>query len=266
MLIDWFTVAAQVINFLILVWLLRRFLYQPVLNAIDEREKHIAAQLQDADKKKAEALKEQAEFQHKNEELDHQRVALLADATTAAKTEREKLIAAARQDAEALHAKLEKATHDEFENLNKAVGTLAQKEALSIARKTLTDLAGVNLEQSMAETFGHHLQDLDEKSRTQFQELLRVSQAPVVRSAFALSDPQKATITTALKPFIGEGIQIAFETKPELIAGIELIANGQKIAWSISDYLGDLSDALDALLESKSRPAPVAPKIVQHAA
>jgi len=266
MLIDWFTVAAQVINFLILVWLLKRFLYKPVLNAIDEREKRIAARLQDAEKKKAEALKEQTDFQHKNEEIDHQRIALLGDAANAAKTEREKLIAAARQEAEALHAKLEKATHDEFENLNKAVGTLAQKEALSIARKTLTDLAGVNLEQSMAETFGHRLQDLNDKSRTQFQELLHASAAPLVRSAFALSDPQKATITAALKPFIEEGTKIAFETKPELVAGIELIANGQKIAWSISDYLSDLSDALGALLESKSRPAPVVPKIVQHAA
>jgi F-type H+-transporting ATPase subunit b len=266
MLFDWFTVAAQVINFLILVWLLKRFLYKPVLNAIDEREKRIAAQLQDAEKKKADALKEQADFQHKNEEIDHQRVALLADATNAAKTEREKLIAAARQDAEALRTKLEKANHDEFESLNKAVGTLAQKEAISIARKTLTDLAGVNLEQSMVETFARRLQSLDDKSRAQFQELLRVSQAPVVRSAFQLSDPQKATITDALKLFIGEGTKITFETKPELIAGIELIANGQKIAWSISDYLGDLSDALGALLESKSSPVPVAPKIIAHVA
>ena len=266
MLIDWFTVAAQVINFLILVWLLKRFLYKPVLNAIDEREKRIAAQLQDADKKKAEALKEQTDFQHKNEELDQQRVALLADATNAAKAEREKLIGAARQDAEALHAKLEKATHDEFENLNKAVGTLAQKEAISIARKTLAELAGVTLEESMAETFARRLRGLDDKSRAQFRELLHVSQAPVVRSAFQLSDPQKAAIADALKPLIGEGTKIAFETKPELIAGIELIANGQKIAWSISDYLGDLSDALGALLKSKSSPAPVLPKIVPHAA
>ena len=266
MLIDWFTVAAQVINFLVLVWLLKHFLYKPVLNAIDEREKRIAALLQDAEKKKAEALKEQADFQHKNEEIDHQRVALLADATNAAKTEREKLIATARQDAEALHAKLEKASHDEFESLNTAVGTLAQKEAISIARKSLTDLAGVNLEQSIAETFARRLQSLNDKSRAPFQELLRDSRAPVVRSAFPLSDPQRSTITDALKPLIGEGTQITFETKPELIAGIELVANGQKIAWSISNYLGDLSDALSALLESKSSSAPVLPKIVSHAA
>jgi F-type H+-transporting ATPase subunit b len=37
MLIDWFTVGAQVLNFLILVWLLKRFLYGPILDAIDAR-------------------------------------------------------------------------------------------------------------------------------------------------------------------------------------------------------------------------------------
>ena len=45
MLIDWFTVGAQAVNFLILVWLLKRFLYEPVLAAIDAREKKIAAEL-----------------------------------------------------------------------------------------------------------------------------------------------------------------------------------------------------------------------------
>ena len=55
--IDWFTVIAQVINFLILVWLLKRFLYKPVLNAIAEREKKIAAQLSDAEAKRSRGQK-----------------------------------------------------------------------------------------------------------------------------------------------------------------------------------------------------------------
>jgi F-type H+-transporting ATPase subunit b len=55
MLIDWFTVGAQVLNFLILVWLMKRFLYKPILNAIDAREKRIAKELADADATRAEA-------------------------------------------------------------------------------------------------------------------------------------------------------------------------------------------------------------------
>ena len=54
--INWF-MSAQAINFLILVWLLKRFLYKPILHAVDAREKRIAAQLADAEAKEAESAK-----------------------------------------------------------------------------------------------------------------------------------------------------------------------------------------------------------------
>jgi F-type H+-transporting ATPase subunit b len=69
MLIDWFTVAAQAVNFLILVWLMKRFLYKPILNAIDAREKKIAATVADASKQKADAEGEKNEFKKKNADL-----------------------------------------------------------------------------------------------------------------------------------------------------------------------------------------------------
>src|ERR1700683_1776942 len=102
MLIDWFTVAAQAVNFLLLVWLLKRFLYKPVLAAIDEREKRIAMQIQDAEKKKAEAVQEQAAFSQKNEEVEKQRAGLLLEAAKTAKTERDRLLEKARKDSEEL--------------------------------------------------------------------------------------------------------------------------------------------------------------------
>jgi F-type H+-transporting ATPase subunit b len=80
MLIDWFTVGAQVLNFLILVWLMKRFLYKPILHAIDAREKRIAAELADADTKRPKP-KRSATSSNKNEEFDQQRAALLSKAT-----------------------------------------------------------------------------------------------------------------------------------------------------------------------------------------
>ena len=55
MVIDWFTVGAQLLNFLVLVWLLMRYLYKPVLDAIDAREQRIAAELATAQKLQAQA-------------------------------------------------------------------------------------------------------------------------------------------------------------------------------------------------------------------
>jgi len=100
MLIDWFTVVAQVFNFLILVWLLRRFLYKPILDAIDAREKRIAAELADADAKKAEARQERDEFTRRNEDFDRQRAALLNKAVDEAKAERQRLLDEARKESE----------------------------------------------------------------------------------------------------------------------------------------------------------------------
>ena len=73
MLIDWFTIGAQALNFLILVWLMRRFLYKPILHAIDDREQGIARELAEADKKKGDAEKEREQFQKKNEAFDRER-------------------------------------------------------------------------------------------------------------------------------------------------------------------------------------------------
>src|ERR1700733_783694 len=98
MLIDWFTICAQSLNFLILVWLMKRFLYKPILQAIDAREKRIATELADAETKKAEAQKQRDEFQHKNEEFDQQRAALLKKGTDEANAERQRLLDEARKD------------------------------------------------------------------------------------------------------------------------------------------------------------------------
>lgn len=266
MLIDWFTVAAQVINFLILVWLLKRFLYKPVLAAIDEREKRIAAQLQDAEKKKAEAQKEQTDFARKNEEFDQKRSALLLDATNAAKAERDRLFASARTDSDALRIKLQKAVEGEIDSLNKKIGTLAQDEVFSIVRKTLVDLAGAGLEERMTDLFLRRLHDLKDPERAQFRgSLPAADRTATVRSAFNLPELQKRAIEEAVKPFLHEGAGVEFETKPDLVSGIELVANGHKIAWSIADYLASLTRSVDALLESKAEPAPEL-KVVAHAA
>jgi len=267
MLIDWFTVAAQAVNFLILVWLLKRFLYKPVLAAIDEREKRIAAQLQDAEKKKAEALKEQTDYQHRNEEFDQQRIGLLSEATQAAKAERDKLMDASRKDADELRSKLQKGVHEEFETLNKKIGTLAQQEVFSIARKTLSDLAGVSLEERMTGIFIQRLQGMDDKQRGDLKANLQApSKIALIRSAFDVTPQQRKEVEDVIKPLLDVGTEITFETNPELISGIELAVNGQKVAWSIKDYLTSLTNSVSAVLEPKATSDPISAKVVPHAA
>jgi F-type H+-transporting ATPase subunit b len=276
MLIDWFTVAAQIVNFLILVWLLKRFLYRPILDAIDAREKRIARELADADVKKAEAQKERDEFRHKNEEFERQRAALLSQATTEAKAERQRLLDAARLAADTLSAKRQETLTSDAHNLNQSISRRAQQEVFAIARKALTDLATADLEERMCEVFIRRLREMDPRAKAGLAESLRTATAPaLVRSAFALPAEQRTAIQNALNQSFSAQIRVRFETVPDLISGIELATDGQKLAWTIADYLVSLEKGVSELLkaqpnleagaepkpEPKPKPKPEAPKL-----
>src|SRR5665213_2353129 len=255
MLIDWFTVAAQALNFFILVRLMKRYLYKPIRHAIDEREKRIAAELANADKKKAEAQKEHEEFQQKNAEFDQQRAALLSKATDEAQAERQRLLEEARKAAVASSSKQQEAWRSEEHNLHEAVIRRTQQEVFAIARKALTDLATTSLEERLGEVFTRRLREMDGKAKRGLAEALKASFGPaVVRSAFDLPAEQRAAIQDALNETFSAEVRVQFETAPNLISGIELTTNGQKVAWSIADYLASLEKGVDELLKEKRTP------------
>jgi len=256
MLIDWFTVGAQVLNFLILVWLLKRLLYRPILRAIDAREKRIAAALADAGAKQAAAKKEYDEFQHKNEEFDRKHAALLDQAVQEAKAERARLLDEARQAAETFSARRQQTLRTDARNLSQAVSRRMQQEVFSTARKVLKDLAGANLEESIGEAFVLRLRDMDRGTKDVFAAALAgAASSALVRSAVEMSTAQQAAIQAALNDLFPPRVDIRFETAPELIGGVELAANGQKLAWSIADYLASLEKSVGELLSD--RPAAV---------
>ena len=267
MLIDWFTVIAQAINFLILVWLLKRFLYRPILKALDAREKRIAAELAAADAKGLEAEKERSTFQQKNDEFDQQRAMLLSRASEEAQAERHRLIAAARKDADDLRAKRKEALKQEYESLSEALTRRIGTEVFAIARKALADLADTTLEAHMAETFIRRLRTLspDERARLAQWPLagkpLAASASSeragiVVRSTFDLPAAQQHAIEAALKENLNIDAPVRFQTRPDMINGIELVMNGHKVAWNIESYLASLEEEIGRLLKSQAGTGP----------
>ncbi len=267
MLIDWFTVLAQVVNFLILVWLLKRFLYRPILDAIDAREKRIARELAQADAKKAEAQKERDEFQHKNEAFEQQRAALFGKATDEAKAERQRLLDDARQAADTLAARREEALRREQQSLNEALSRRTREEVFAIARKVLADLSTSSLEASMVAVFTRRLHEMDAKAKAGLGEALESASDPArVRSAFDLPAEQRTVIQNAINEAFSADISLRFETAPDLVSGIELTTDGQKVGWSIADYLASLEQGVAELLEKKDKPVAKEPSNPQAGA
>jgi len=252
MLIDWFTVGAQAINFLILVWLLKHFLYKPVLDAIDAREKGLAAQLADSAAKQAEAERAREEFRRRNEAFDRQRAALLAQAEADARNERTRLFTEAREAADLWSSQQREALDAAAKSLTQTLAQRTQEEVFAIARKTLIEGALDSLEQSLADAFERRLHELGGKAREEMAAALSASPRTVlIRSAFDLSESRQREIEDALRDMFSRNIAVEFQTRPDLIGGIELACGGQRFAWSIADYLASMEKNVSDLLISR---------------
>jgi F-type H+-transporting ATPase subunit b len=249
MLIDWFTVIAQVVNFLVLVWLMKRFLYAPILKAIDAREKRISSELADADAKKGEAQRERDEFKRKNEEFDRQRATLMSEAVLEVKTEKQQLLENARKEAEDFRARQQDALINDCNNIKEDIVRRTREEVFAIARKALGDLATESLEERMVDTFIHRCRDLNDGEKSELQSAFKSATGPVIiRSAFLLSVEQRDAIERMISEVFFCNCLFHYDILPDLISGIELSVDGHEVAWNISEYFHALEKNVCELL------------------
>ena len=245
MLIDWFTVGAQVVNFLVLIWLMKRFLYKPIITALDQREKLIATQIADAKQKQDDAKKQSDEFNKKNQDFDRDRTALLAKATADADNERLRLIEVAKTAAAETLVKQQATIKKDELRLHDSIRAKTKHEVFAVAQKALTDLSGNDLEDRIVDVFLGRLQTLSLDEKSHVASLLKVEKKPIViTTSFDRSSIQKAKIESAVKNLLGKERDVEFTTAPALICGIEMKSNGQKVSWSIADFLTSLEQSV----------------------
>lgn len=245
--IEFFTLIAQVINFLILVLLLRHFLYKRILNAVNEREKRIASRLEEALQKKKEAEEEAESYRKIKQELLDKREEMLAGIREEALALRKDLIKKARDEVQESKARwyedldLQKVLF--MTDLRRRTG----EEIYAIARHALHDLANEDLEHHMINTFIKRLQNMkedeEEAVRTFDQE-----QEILIKSAFEIPEKIRLSIQEVLRGQTGSNLKIRFWTAPDLICGVELEAGGMKIIWSLNSYLDSLEEELSKML------------------
>jgi F-type H+-transporting ATPase subunit b len=252
-LIDWFTIVAQIINFLILLFLLRRFLYRPILNAMDERERVITLRQREAQELKQVAEKEGEEYRRLTADLHARREGLFSQAEAEAEEQRKNMLRQARVEVDHLQASWYRAIEQEKEALLHELSLNAGRQTLAIARRALEDLADRELEEQIVEVFLRRLKDLESGQKQQMtgpagkpHDNLRV------RSSFPLSPEQTARVEHAVRDYLGYSRSLEFEADSDLVCGIELRSTGHKISWSLSSYLDELQEGIfEAFRERK---------------
>jgi F-type H+-transporting ATPase subunit b len=245
-LIDWFTIIAQIFNFIILVLLLRKFLYRPILKVMKEREDRIRSQLDEAEEKQKEAEEQIVLYQQKNQGWKAEHEELLRDAKHEVENTRKQLMKKVRQDVEVHQSHWDQAVEREKKEFLDSLRKKISQQTFVAVRRVLNELANVELEAHISKVFIDRLKNMDEKQVAEYRQAIEKSDAGVlVRSAFALPEQTRDQIEAAARKQFLNSQPVKFEIDSELVCGIELRAAGYKLVWSLAEYLERLEDLFE---------------------
>lgn len=265
---DLFTFIAQIVNFLVLVVLLRVFLYKRLLKIMDEREARIARSLEEAEDKRKKAGEEAQAYLEKQRQIEEQRDTLLAEAEKEAKARSAQLVEQAREEVEESKRRWYQALESEKSAFLRELRERAGRETYAAVRSVLRDLANRDLEEQMIAAFSERLGNATPVEKESLEHFAAHPEAPVVlTSSYDMPEQTRRKILAALDAGFGSRLsdsgRVEFRTSADLICGVELQAEGRKIAWSLSDYLGRLEDDLAQALERQTDQIPALKEAVR---
>lgn len=254
MQINWFTFAAQIVNFLVLVWILKRLLYQPVVRAMQQREQTIAARLQSAHDEHTRAMDLQADYAARLHQLMKDREAAMAAATAEVQAWKQSQVHLARHEVDVIRGNWFRLLEREKNSIISEMQHNAAEHVLQISRVVLAQLAGRELEQSMVDAFLSQWSALDAEHLQSIRSALTDhDRTIVVQSGFPLQPGQQQQIAESVHAVLNEhdaSLSTEFVVNPDLICGIELLAGSHKVAWSARESLEVLNERFTRVLDA----------------
>ena len=244
MSIDWITVGAQIGNFLVLVWLLKRFLYRPILDGIDAREAEIAARMGEAAAVRKAAETAEAQSRAEIASLRASRAEMIDEARLTARQERDALLSDARKRLAKEQADREIHRAEEARGFAAELHLSGAEALLALTRKALADLADETLEQRIVAHAAARLKTV----ASDLREAAGDSREAVALTRSALPEEAQMRLREELG-LVLPGFTLHFDTDATLSPGLNLRLGGAQIAWTVDSYL----DGLDAVLNDLAR-------------
>jgi len=251
MKIDWFTFAAQIINFLILLALLKRFLYGPILKAIDDRETEIAFRFEQVEEQQKAVDFARDDFEARTQELVHAKQQLLAEAAEECERWKSERLAEARVETEESRAGWFEAIDRERGQLKDNLLSQYRQHSLQLAEGILSCLADRDAQDFFVDAFVRRLLETESDVSVD-QPAGEPVELATVRSAFELSPSQQGILSEALVQIGHPSDGIQYRVDESLICGVEIRTRDHEVSWNVCeslDYLvADFSRVLDATL------------------
>ncbi len=237
---SWSTFALQAVNFLVLVWLLKRFLFKPVGVIVAERKAEIARAQAEAEAARQSAEQARRDLESRQAQVEAERQAIIDQARAQVADERSKMIEAARADMEKLKAAGLKRLEEERDRAVREVTDRSIQIAVGLAQRLLQQFSAPGL----AELFlARVLDHLDHLGATERAALLRQfghdGGQLIVATVYPLGAEAESKWRATLSERLGGRSQIAFATDKDLIAGVELKFPHAVLRFSWRDALDD---------------------------
>ncbi|MDO9425000.1 MAG: hypothetical protein Q7T40_12530 [Methylobacter sp.] len=248
MAIDWFTVGAQMINFLILIWLLKKFLYRPIVKAMASREQGLVDRLQLVETQMSEAEQLKKQYESSLQQLDSDKDDILTEARQQAETDRTLQLQSLNDELQQEKKRFDQEMHRQQQQLGNVINRVVAEKALQLGGRILSGLADQSLEQQIVEHFLQNLAKLPDDEQSVLQKAISQDDAVTVISRFPLNETQRSKIRDWLDQSAAVS-EVVFERDKRLICGITLEAGGRSWEWNIDRYLAELEVELLKPLE-----------------
>lgn len=247
--LDWFTFGAQIVNFLLLLWLLQRFLYKPVQKVMQKREKEITDRLEEARQTLVDAREKLSEYQQKLDQLAQNEKVMLEESRQEAEEYRKNLLIEARYEIEKMQDRWRKTIDEEKEQFLTELEERSFEKLLEAVRKIIEELAGQELEHHVLTNFIHKI---EQTSTEQIKTFTESSDHKLeITTAFAIKEKDRYKIEAILREVFVDDMECHFKEKPELGLGIEIRTSGWKMGWNLRSYLEEMKAEMISFLERK---------------
>jgi F-type H+-transporting ATPase subunit b len=252
MLIDWFTVVAQIVNFLVLVAILRFFLYRRIIDAIETRKARVASAFSEAEIREREAQEALEAHDGELQRLAAERPRRLERLEAEMRAERSRMLDGLRDEIDAMRHEWQRGVFEEREGLIEDLERKLATGTEAVARAALGALAGVELEQQMIETFLRRLEEMEPGETQSLVNALGRSSTMEVTTSFPVTSDSEARIRSDIADHLGVTAPIEFRIDRTMGCGIELRAEGRTVGWSVDRYLDEARSALEHVVERAS--------------
>ena len=266
--INWFTFFAQILNFFVLIFVLQRLLYKPIIQAMERREKTIRDRLTSAAQQQQEAEQEVERYQAMQKDLADRQTELFTQAKLEAEQTRQRLLQEVHESVETERSQWQTGLQRQQDAFLREVSHRTTQQVQATVRRVLTDLAESDLETQMARVFLHKLQNLNEAERAELVTTLNAAINAAINatskdsisltlvSTFPLPKDICEAIASVLQDYfnaIGSSkVELNCDIQSSLICGIELRGTGYKLAWSIDAYLDAITESLVTVFAEES--------------